>query len=32
MGLLAATVFALGAVVIGLGPEAKGVSFRKSAH
>ena len=32
MGILAATVFALGAVVIGLGPEAKGVSFRKHGH
>jgi SHS family lactate transporter-like MFS transporter len=29
MGILAAIVFAAGAVVIGLGPEAKGVSFRK---
>lgn len=29
MGILAAAVFALGAVVISLGPEAKGVSFRK---
>lgn len=30
MGILAAIVFAAGAVVIGSGPEAKGVSFRKS--
>ena len=29
MGILAAFVFALGALVISLGPEAKGVSFRK---
>ncbi|TAK14968.1 MAG: MFS transporter [Acidobacteria bacterium] len=29
MGILAATVFAAGAIVITLGPEAKGVSFRK---
>ena len=29
MGILAAMVFALGALVIFLGPEAKGVSFRK---
>jgi SHS family lactate transporter-like MFS transporter len=29
MGILAAVVFAAGAVVISLGPEAKGVSFRK---
>lgn len=29
MGMLAAVVFAAGAVVISLGPEAKGVSFRK---
>jgi SHS family lactate transporter-like MFS transporter len=29
MGILASIVFAAGAVVIGLGPEAKGVSFRK---
>lgn len=32
MGILAAIVFATGAVVISLGPEAKGVSFRKSGH
>jgi SHS family lactate transporter-like MFS transporter len=30
MGILAAIVFAAGAVVIALGPEAKGVSFRKN--
>ena len=30
MGILAAIVFAAGAVIISLGPEAKGVSFRKS--
>ena len=30
MGLLAATVFVAGAIVVSLGPEAKGVSFRKS--
>ncbi len=29
MGILAAIVFAAGAIVISLGPEAKGVSFRK---
>lgn len=32
MGILAAVVFAAGAVVISLGPEAKGVSFRKHGH
>ena len=31
MGILAAIVFAAGAFVVSLGPEAKGVSFRKSA-
>jgi SHS family lactate transporter-like MFS transporter len=30
MGGLAATVFIVGAIVIGLGPEAKGVSFVKN--
>jgi hypothetical protein len=32
MGLLAAAVLAIGAVVIALGPEARGVSFRKPAE
>jgi hypothetical protein len=31
MGGLAATVFILGAIVISAGPEAKGISFVKSA-
>ncbi|HEY7055475.1 MAG TPA: MFS transporter [Vicinamibacterales bacterium] len=31
MGLLMAVVFVVGAVVIGLGPEQKGTSFRKAA-
>src|SRR5436189_5527179 len=31
MGVLAAAVLGLGAAVIGLGPEAHGVSFRKTA-
>jgi SHS family lactate transporter-like MFS transporter len=31
MGILAAFVFVLGALVIALGPEAKGVSFRKTS-
>jgi hypothetical protein len=31
MGLLMVVVFVVGAVVIGLGPEQKGTSFRKAA-
>jgi SHS family lactate transporter-like MFS transporter len=32
MGMLAAAVLAIGAVVIALGPEAKGVHFGKAAN
>ncbi|HEY7789196.1 MAG TPA: MFS transporter, partial [Vicinamibacterales bacterium] len=32
MALLAAIVLVVGTFVIALGPEAKGVSFRKAAH
>jgi hypothetical protein len=32
MGVLASLIFVFAAVIIGAGPEAKGVSFRKSGH